>query len=78
MTKIALLLSLVLLVLVGYAGIAHLAERVPFPPARTASDNTGGTVQYRSGATRTPDDPSEHVTQSKTARPVHEPSAYSD
>jgi hyperosmotically inducible protein len=59
MTKIALLLSLVLLVLVGYAGIAHLAERIPLPPARTASDNTGGTVQYRSGATRTPDDPSE-------------------
>ena len=59
MTKIALLLSLTLLVLAGYAGIAHLAERIPLPPAQTASDNTGRNVWHRSGATLTPDDQSE-------------------
>ncbi len=59
MTKISLLLSLSLLVLAGYAGIAHLAERIPLPPAQTASDNTGRNVRYRSGETLTPDDQSE-------------------
>ena len=59
MTKIALLLSLTLLVLAGYAGIAHLAERIPLPPAQTASDNAGRNVRYSSGETLTPDDQSE-------------------
>jgi hypothetical protein len=61
MTKTALLLSLPLLLLVGYAGIAHLAERIPLPPAQTASDNAGRNVRYRSGETLTPDDKSESV-----------------
>jgi hypothetical protein len=59
MTKISLLLSLSLLVLAWYAGIAHLAEMIPLPLAQTASDNAGRNVGYRSGETLTPDDQSE-------------------
>jgi hyperosmotically inducible protein len=61
MTKTALLLSLPLLVLAGYAGIAHLAEKIPLPPAQTASDIADRNVQYRSGATLTSDDQAESV-----------------
>ena len=59
MKQTVLLLSLVLLVLGGYAGIAHPAERTPAPPAQTAPDNTGRNVRDRSGATLTPGDQSE-------------------
>ena len=62
MTKIALLLSLSLLLLAVYAGIAHLAERIPLPPAQTAADNMGRNVQYRSGEILAPDDQSESKT----------------
>lgn len=68
MTKISLLLSLSLLVLVGYVGIAHLAERIPLPLAQTAADNTRRNVQYRSGETLTPDDPSESKTDRSLTR----------
>jgi len=62
MTKTALLLSLPLLVLAGYAGFANLAEMIPLPPAQTAPDNTGRNVRDRSGERLTPDDQSESVT----------------
>lgn len=62
MTKISLLLALALLVLAGYAGIAHLAESIPLPPAQTAADNMGRNVQYRSGKILAPDDQSESKT----------------
>lgn len=61
MTKTALLLSLPLLVLAGYAGFANLAEMIPLPPAQTAPDNTGRNVRDRSGERLTPDDQSESV-----------------
>lgn len=48
MTKMSLLLSLSLLALAGYAGIAYLAERIPLPPAQTASDNAGRSLPISS------------------------------
>ena len=62
MTKMALFSSLSLLILAGYAGIAHLAESIPWPPAQTVSEKMGRTVQYRSTAILVPDDQSESVT----------------
>ena len=59
MTKTALLCSISLLVLGGYAGTAQPAERSLSPPASMVPDNTGGNVRDRRGETRTPGDPSE-------------------
>lgn len=59
MKKTALLLSLSLFVLGGYAGTAHSAEMTPSPPAQMAPDNTGRNVRDRSGVTLTPGDQSE-------------------
>jgi hyperosmotically inducible periplasmic protein len=59
MTKTALLFSIALLVLRGYAGIAHPAERGLSPPAHMVPDNMGGNVRDRSGETPTPGDQSE-------------------
>jgi osmotically-inducible protein OsmY len=59
MKKTALLCSLVLFVLGGYAVGAQPTERSPAPPAQTAPDNTGRNVRDRGGATRTPGDQSE-------------------
>ena len=59
MTKTALLCSISLLVLGGYAGTAQPAERSLSPPASMVPDNTGGNVRDRRGETLTPDDPSE-------------------
>jgi hyperosmotically inducible protein len=61
MTKTALLLSLSLFVLGGYAGTAYPAEQTMAPPAQTAPDNTGRNIRDRSGATLTPGDQSENA-----------------
>jgi hyperosmotically inducible periplasmic protein len=59
MRKTALLCSLALLVLGGYAGNALPIERTAAPAAQTAPDNTGRNVRDRGGATLTPGDQSE-------------------
>jgi hyperosmotically inducible protein len=59
MNKTALLLSISLLVLGGYAGTAPAAEQTQSLPSQTAPDNTGRNVRDRSGATLTPGDQSE-------------------
>jgi hyperosmotically inducible periplasmic protein len=59
MTKTALLCSISLLVLGGYAGTAQPAERSLSPPASMVPDNTGGNVRDRRGETLMPGDPSE-------------------
>jgi hypothetical protein len=59
MTTTAVLFSLALLVLGGYAGTAQPAERSLSPPAHMVPDNTGGNVRDRSGETPTPGDHSE-------------------
>jgi len=59
MTRTALLLSLSLLVLGGYAGTAYPADTTSSPPAQMAPDNTGRNVRDRSSATLTPGDQSE-------------------
>jgi hyperosmotically inducible protein len=59
MNKTALVLSISLLGLGGYASTALAAEQTQSPPAQTAPDNTGRNVRDRSGATLTPGDQSE-------------------
>ena len=60
MTKTALLFSISLLVLGGYAGIAQPAERSLSPPASMVPDtHTDVNIQDRSGETRTSSDQSE-------------------
>ena len=49
MTKTALLFSISLLVLDGYASTAHSAERSLSPPAHMVPDNMGDNVRDRSG-----------------------------
>jgi hyperosmotically inducible protein len=61
MIKTALLLSLSLLVLGGYAGTAYPAERTLSPPANMVPDNTDVNVRDRRGETLTPGDQSESV-----------------
>ena len=61
MIKTALLLSLSLLVLGGYAGTASPAERTLSPPANMVPDNTDVNVRDRRGETLTPGDQSESV-----------------
>jgi hyperosmotically inducible periplasmic protein len=61
MRKAALLLSLSLLVLGGYAGTASPAERTLSPPANMVPDTTDGNVRDRRGETPTPGDQSESV-----------------
>jgi osmotically-inducible protein OsmY len=61
MIKTALLLSLSLLVLGGYAGTAYPAERSLAPPANMVPDNTDVNVRDRRGETFTPGDQSENV-----------------
>jgi hyperosmotically inducible periplasmic protein len=62
MKQTALLFSLALLVLGGYASAAHSLEMAQAPAAQTAPDNTGRNVRDRSGATLTPGDQSETET----------------
>lgn len=62
MTKTALLCSISLLVLGGYAGTAQPAERSLSPPASMVPDNMGGNVRDRRGEVRTPGDHSESAT----------------
>jgi len=59
MKKTALLLTLSLLILGGYACNSQPAEKIQVPSAKTPPDNTGRNVQDRSGATLTPGDQSE-------------------
>jgi osmotically-inducible protein OsmY len=59
MKHTALLFSLALLVLEGYARPVYPLEIAQEPPAQTAPDNTGRNVRDRSGATLTPGDQSE-------------------
>jgi len=59
MTKPALLFSIALLVLDGYASTAHPAERSLSPPAHMVPDNMGDNVRDRSGKTPMPGDQSE-------------------
>jgi osmotically-inducible protein OsmY len=59
MKKTALLLTLSLLILGGYACNSQPAEKTQAPSAKTPPDNTGRNVQDRSGATLTPGDQSE-------------------
>jgi hyperosmotically inducible periplasmic protein len=59
MKKTALLFSLALLVLGGYASPARPTEMAQAPSAQTAPDNTGRNVRDRSGVTLTPGDQSE-------------------
>jgi osmotically-inducible protein OsmY len=59
MKKTALLLSISLLILGGYACNSQPAVNVQAPSAKTAPDNTERNVQDRSGATLTPGDQSE-------------------
>jgi hyperosmotically inducible periplasmic protein len=59
MNKTALLLTLSVLVLGGYACNSQPAEKTKVAAAKTAPDNTARNVQDRSGATLTPGDQSE-------------------
>jgi osmotically-inducible protein OsmY len=59
MNKTALLLSISLLVLGGYACNSHPADKTQALSTKTAPDNTGRNVQDRSGATLTSGDQSE-------------------
>ena len=58
MIKKALLCALVLLVLGGYTGTAHAADKTAAAPSQTAPDNTGRNVRDRGGDTVTPGDQS--------------------
>jgi osmotically-inducible protein OsmY len=61
MKKTALLFSLTLLVLGGYADSVPSWEMAQAPLVQTAPDNTGRNVRDRSGATLTPGNQSESV-----------------
>jgi osmotically-inducible protein OsmY len=58
MIKKVLLSALALLVLVGYTGTAHAADKTTATPSQTAPDNTGRNVRDRGGDTMTPGDQS--------------------
>lgn len=58
MIKKVLLSALALLVLVGYTGTAHAADKTAVTPSQTAPDNTGRNVRDRGGDTMTPIDQS--------------------
>jgi osmotically-inducible protein OsmY len=62
MKQIALLCSLVLFVLGGYAGTTYAAGSTSAPSTREAPDNTGRNVRDRNDATLTPGDQSESET----------------
>ena len=47
-----------LLVLAGYTGTAHAADKTAATPSQTAPDNTGRNVRDRGGETMTPGDQS--------------------
>jgi osmotically-inducible protein OsmY len=72
MTKTALLFSISLLVLGGYAGTAYPAERSLSPPAHMVPDNTGGVVRDRSGETPTPGDQSESAADRTLTQRIRE------
>ena len=59
MKKTALLFSLALLVLGGFAGPTRAVKMAQAPSAQTAPDNTGRNVRDRSGVTLTPGNQSE-------------------
>jgi osmotically-inducible protein OsmY len=61
MKQSALLFSLALLILGGYAGPAQPAEVAQVPAAQTAPDNTGRNVRDRGDATLTPGDQAENA-----------------
>jgi osmotically-inducible protein OsmY len=58
MIKKVLLCALALLVLAGYSGTAHAADKTAATPSQTAPDNTGRNVRDRGGETMTPGDQS--------------------
>jgi osmotically-inducible protein OsmY len=58
MIKKVLLGALALLVLVGYPGTVHAADKTAATPSQTAPDNTGRNVRDRGGNTMTPGDQS--------------------
>lgn len=58
MIKKVLLCALALLVLAGYTGTAHAADKTAATPSQTAPDNTGRNVRDRGGETMTPGDQS--------------------
>ncbi len=58
MIKKVLLCALALLVLAGYTGTAHAADKTAATPSQTAPDKTGRTVRDRGGETMTPGDQS--------------------
>jgi osmotically-inducible protein OsmY len=58
MIKKVLLGALALLVLAGYTGITHAADKTAATPSQTAPDNTGRNVRDRGGDTVTPGDQS--------------------
>ena len=61
MIKKVLLCALALLVLGGYTGTAHAADKTAAPPSQTAPDNTGRNVRDRGGDTVTPGDQSNNT-----------------
>jgi len=68
MIKQVLLGALALLVLGGYTGTAHAADKTAATPSQTAPDNTGRNVRDRGGDIVTPGDQSNdkgdlHLTQ---------------
>jgi hyperosmotically inducible periplasmic protein len=58
MMKQVLLCALALLVLAGYSGTAHAADKTAATPSQTAPDNTGRNVRDRGGDSVTPGDQS--------------------
>ena len=61
MIKKVLLCALALLVLGGYTGTAHAADKTAATPSQTAPDNTGRNVRDRGGDTVTPGDQSNNT-----------------
>jgi hyperosmotically inducible periplasmic protein len=61
MIKKVLLCALALLVLGGYTGTAHAADKTAVTPSQTAPDNTGRNVRDRAGDTVTPGDQSNNT-----------------
>ena len=72
MKKTALVLSISLLVLGGYAGTAPAADKTQSPPSQTAPDNTGSNVRDRSGDTLTPGDQSTSKADLKLTRRIRQ------
>ena len=61
MIKKVLLCALALLVLGGYTGTAHAADKTAATQSQTAPDNTGRNVRDRGGDTVTPGDQSNNT-----------------